>query len=108
MERLKPVTANIEGYLLALIERPDVLAGKLYGIKTYKMAVREIGFYLMNTFVQFCDYEYEMKLLAYTWYLWLQENSDATDEEKSCKAFIRRLQYDVIRRMNNELEARDW
>jgi len=108
MERLRPLTPNIEGYLLGLIERPEVLAGKLYGLKTYKQAVREIAYYLMSSFVMFIDYEYEYKLLAYAWWLWLQENSDASEDEKSCRAFVKRLRLDVANRMVYELENKDW
>lgn len=107
MAILKNLTNDIEVYLVSLAERPEVLAGKLYGIKTYKQSVREITYLLLNSFVQFIDYEKEFRLIAYSWYLWQKENEDLPAAEKTAAAFIKRLRVDVAKRMNYEMDMRE-
>lgn len=107
MARLRNLTTNTEGYLVSLVERPEVLAGKFYGIKTYKQALRELAIYLLNSIVIFIDFEYEYRLIAYAWYLWTKENDDLPESEKTASAFIKRLRVDLAFRINYEMEDRE-
>lgn len=80
-----------------LAERPDVLQGYVYHIKTYQMGVSFLAEAILNTFTGSFEPMTFNREIAMTYHYWKQTVEDGTGE--NVQNFLRLLRIDVINKI---------
>ena len=84
-----------------MAERPDVLQGYAFHIKSYQMGVTYLTEAVLDTFTGSFEPITFRREIAMTYYYWKQSEESANCDKDNVQNFLRLLRIDVVRKIKS-------
>ena len=96
---MKGIPKSFAEVIRVLAERPDVLQGYCYHIKTYQMGVSCLAEAILNTFTGTFEPMTFRREIAMTYHYWKESVAGESVDKDNVQNFLRLLRIDVIRKI---------
>lgn len=98
---MKGIPKSFAETIRVMAERPDVLQGYCYHIKTYQMGVGYLTDAILNTFTGTFEPLTFNREIAMTYHYWRQSAESDNCDKDNVQNFLRLLRIDIIRKIKN-------
>lgn len=102
---MKGIPKSFAETIRVMAERPDVLQGYVFHIKTYQMGVSYLTDAILDTFTGSFEPMTFRREIAMTYHYWKQSEESGDCDKENVQNFLKLLRIDVIRKIKQIASA---